>query len=218
MKVDVADYVSKCVTFSQVKAEHQKPYGELQQLEIPKWKWDKVTTDFVTKLPRTARGNDTIWVIVDRLTKSAHFLATKENEKLENLAKLYIREVVTRHGIPFSIVSDRDSRFGSRFWNSLQEELGTKVHLSTAYHPQIDGQSERTIQTLEDMLRAYVIEYGGSWDTHLPLVEFAYNNSYHSSIGGSWDTHLPLVEVFCTRCLTRFRCLPIRLLVALDLR
>ncbi|TLX69655.1 transposase family protein, partial [Labilibacter sediminis] len=112
-----------------------------------------------------------------------HFLATKENEKLENLAKLYVREVVTRHGVPLSIVSDRDSRFASRFWNKLQEELGSKVHLSTAYHPQTDGQSERTIQTLEDMLRACVIEYGGSWDTHLPLVEFAYNNTYHASIG-----------------------------------
>ena len=164
------------------QSSHQKPYGELQQLEISEWKWDKITMDFVTKLPKTAHGNDMICVVVDRLTKSAHFLATKENEKLEILAKLYVREVVTRHGVPLSIVSDRDSRFASRFWQKLQEELGSKVHLSTAYHPQTDGQSERTIQTLEDMLRACVIEYGGSWDTHLPLVEFAYNNTYHASI------------------------------------
>jgi hypothetical protein len=97
------------------------------------------------------------------------------------LADLCNKEIVSRHGIPVSIVSDRDSRFASRFWKRLQEKLGTRVHLSTAYHPQTDGQSERTIQTLEDMLRACVIEYGGSWDSHLPLVEFAYN-SYHESI------------------------------------
>ena len=145
MKRDIANYVARCVTCAQVKAEHQKPYGALQQPEIPVWKWDRITMDFVTKLPKTSKGNDMIWVIVDQLTKSAHFLATKETEKLENLAKLYIREVVSHHGIPLSIISDRDSRFASRFWKRLQEELGTRVNLSTAYHPQTDGQSERTI-------------------------------------------------------------------------
>ena len=183
MKIDIAKFVEKCVTCSQVKAEHQKPYGTLQQLEIPEWKWDHITMDFVTKLPKTRKGNDMVWVIVDRLTKSAHFLATRENAPLEKLAKLYVDEVVSRHGIPLSIVSDRDSRFASNFWKSLQRELGTKVHLSTAYHPQTDGQSERTIQTLEDMLRACVMEYGGAWDSHLPLIEFSYNNSHHASIG-----------------------------------
>jgi hypothetical protein len=183
MKNDIGLFVQKCVTCAQVKAEHQKPYGSLQQLEVPEWKWDHITMDYVTKLPRTPRSNDMIWVIVDRLTKSAHFLPTRETASMESLAKLYVNEVVTRHGVPLSIVSDRDSRFVSNFWKSLQRELGTKVHLSTAYHPQTDGQSERTIQTLEDMLRACVMEYGGAWDTHLPLIEFAYNNSYHASIG-----------------------------------
>jgi hypothetical protein len=182
MKIDIADFVAKCLTCSQVKAQHQKPFGELQQLRVPDWKWDDITMDFVTKLPRTPKGNDMIWVIVDRLTKSARFLATKETERLSKLAELYIREIVSRFGIPKSIVSDRDSRFASKFWNRLQQELGTRVHLSIAYHPQTDGQSERTIQTLEDMLRACVIDFGGSWDSHLPLVEFAYNNSYHDSI------------------------------------
>ncbi|KAJ9566252.1 hypothetical protein OSB04_002218 [Centaurea solstitialis] len=139
--------------------------------------------DFVTKLPRTLRGHDTIWVIVDRLTKSAHFLEMRETLPMDQLAKLYIKEIVRRHGVPLSIVSDRDSRFTSQFWHGLQEGLGTKLKLSTAYHPQTDGQSERTIQTLEDMLRSCVIDFGGNWDTHLPLVEFAYNNSFHSSIG-----------------------------------
>ncbi|KAJ9557799.1 hypothetical protein OSB04_012413 [Centaurea solstitialis] len=183
MKLDVASYVEKCVTCLQVKAEHQKPYGSLQPLEIPEWKWEHITMDFVTKLPRTLRGHDTIWVIVDRLTKIAHFLEMRETLPMDKLAKLYINEVVRRHGVPLSIVSDRDSRFTSRFWDGLQEGLGTKLKLSTVYHPQTDGQSERTIQTLEDMLRSCVIDFGGNWDTHLPLVEFAYNNSYHSSIG-----------------------------------
>src|SRR3990170_215691 len=167
MKGDVGMFMQKCVTCAQVKAEHQKPYGKLQQLDIPEWKWDHITMDFVTKLPRTPRSSDMIWVVVDQLTKSAHFLATRETAPLEKLAKLYVDEVVSKHGIPLSIVSDRDSRFVSNFWQSLQRELGTRVHLSTAYHPQTDGQSERTIQTLEDMLRACVMEYGGAWDTHL---------------------------------------------------
>ncbi|KAJ9543424.1 hypothetical protein OSB04_023131 [Centaurea solstitialis] len=183
MKLDVASYVEKCVTCLQVKAEHQKPYGSLQPLDIPEWKWEHITMDFVTKLPRTLRGHDTIWVIVDRLTKSAHFLEMRETLPLDQLAKLYIKEIVRRHGVPLSIVSDRDSRFTSQFWHGLQEGLGTKLKLSTAYHPQTDGQSERTIQTLEDMLRSCVIDFGGNWYTHLPLVEFAYNNSFHSSIG-----------------------------------
>ncbi|GJY89145.1 putative reverse transcriptase domain-containing protein [Tanacetum coccineum] len=131
---------------------------------------------------RTSSGHDTIWVIVDRLTKSAHFLPMREDYKMERLARLYLNEIVARHGVPISIISDRDSRFTSRFWQSMQEALGTRLDMSTAYHPQTDGQSERTIQTLEDMLRACVLDFGGSWDVHLPLVEFSYNNSYHSSV------------------------------------
>ncbi|GJY34481.1 putative reverse transcriptase domain-containing protein [Tanacetum coccineum] len=138
--------------------------------------------DFVTKLPRTSSGHDTIWVIVDRLTKSAHFLPMREDYKMERLARLYLNEIVARHGVPISIISDRDSHFTSRFWQSMQEALGTRLDMSTTYHPQTDGQSERTIQTLEDMLRACVLDFGGSWDVHLPLVEFSYNNSYHSSV------------------------------------
>ncbi|KAJ9542437.1 hypothetical protein OSB04_028943 [Centaurea solstitialis] len=182
MKRDIATYVSKCLTCAKVKAEHQKPSGLLQQPEIPEWKWEQISMDFVTKLPKTKKGHDTIWVIVDRLTKSAHFLPIKETYSIDKLAQLYVGEIVMRHGVPISIISDRDSRFTSRFWQSLQAALGTRVDLSTAYHPQTDGQTERTIQTLEDTLRACVLEFGGSWDGHLPLVEFSYNNSYHASI------------------------------------
>ncbi|GJX93441.1 putative reverse transcriptase domain-containing protein [Tanacetum coccineum] len=135
-----------------------------------------------SKLPSQKSGHNTIWVIVDRLTKSAHFLAIREDYSTEKLAKIYVDEIVARHGVPVSIISDRDGRFTSRCWQTVQKALGTRLDMSTAYHPQTDGQSERTIQTLEDMLRACVIDFGGSWDVHLPLAEFSYNNSYHSSI------------------------------------
>ncbi|GJS91120.1 putative reverse transcriptase domain-containing protein [Tanacetum coccineum] len=163
-----------------VKAECQKPSSV--QPKIPMWKWERIMMDFVTKHPKTSNGHDKIWVIVDRLTKSAHFNPTRETDSMETLTRLYIKEIVSRHGVPISIISDRDSHFTSRFWQSLQKALGTQLDMSTAYHPETDGQSERTIQTLEDMLRAYVIDFGKGWEKHLPLVEFSYNNSYHASI------------------------------------
>ncbi|GJZ62950.1 putative reverse transcriptase domain-containing protein [Tanacetum coccineum] len=138
--------------------------------------------DFISGLPRTPSGYDSIWVIVDRLTKSAHFLPMKKTDTIEKLTQLYLKEIVCIHGVPISIISDRDNHFTSRFWRSLQKALGTNLDMSTAYHPQTDGQSERTIQTLEDMLRACVIDFISSWDRHLPLVEFSYNNSDHVSI------------------------------------
>ncbi|KAK9077950.1 hypothetical protein SSX86_002007 [Deinandra increscens subsp. villosa] len=183
MKKDIALYVAKCLTCSKVKAEHQRPAGLLEQPLIPVWKWENIAMDFITKLPRTSKGCDTIWVIVDRLTKSAHFLPIMETDGAPILAQIFLKEIVCRHGTPLSIISDRDTRFMSHFWQSLHASLGTQLDYSTAYHPQTDGQSERTIQTLEDMLRACVIDYGGSWSSFLPLIEFSYNNSYHSSIG-----------------------------------
>ncbi|GKA66511.1 putative reverse transcriptase domain-containing protein [Tanacetum coccineum] len=155
-------YVSKCLTCSKVKAEHQKPSGLLQQLEIPDWKWENITMDFINKLPRTSSGHDSVWVIINRLTKSAHFLAVREDYKTEKLARLYINEIVARHGVPISIIYDRNSYFTSRFWQSLQKALGKRLDMSTAYHPQTDGQSECTIQKLEDMLRACSIDFGGN--------------------------------------------------------
>nr|GEX59387.1 reverse transcriptase domain-containing protein [Tanacetum cinerariifolium] len=144
--------------------------------------YEGIVMDFVTKLPRTSSGHDTIWVIVDRLTKSAYFLPMREDYKMDRLDRLYLNERVARHGVPISIISYRDIRFTSRFWQSMQEALGTRLDMSMTYHPQTDGQSERTIQTLEDMLKACVLDFGGSWDVHLLLVEFLYNNSYHSSV------------------------------------
>ncbi|GJV64256.1 putative reverse transcriptase domain-containing protein [Tanacetum coccineum] len=182
MKADITTYVSKCLTCAKVKAEHQRPSGFLVQPEIPQWKWDNITMYFITKLPKSSQGYDTIWVIVDRLTKSAIFVPMRETDPMEKLARMYLKKVATRHGIPVSIIYDRDPRFASNFWRSLQKALCTSLDMSTAYHPQTDKQSERTIQTLGDMMRACVIEFGKGWVNRLPLVQFSYNNSYHASI------------------------------------
>ncbi|XP_050373418.1 uncharacterized protein LOC126791060, partial [Argentina anserina] len=147
------------------------------------WKWEQISMDFVTGLPRSKKGHDTIWVIVDRLTKSAHFLPVSMKYSVDVLGKLYVDEVVRLHGAPVSIVSDRDARFTSKFWGGLQKAMGTTLDMSTAFHPQTDGQTERVNQVMEDMLRACVLDFKGSWEDHLRLIEFAYNNSYHSSIG-----------------------------------
>ncbi|KAL4025962.1 hypothetical protein IC575_014368 [Cucumis melo] len=137
--------------------------------------------DFLFGLPRTSSGHDGIWVIVDRLTKTTRFIPIKMTSTLDQLARLYIDKIVGQYGVPVSIVSDRDLRFTSKFWPSLQKAIGIWLKFSTSFHPQTDGQSERTIQTLEDMLKACVLQLKGSWDTHLPLMEFAYNNNYQSS-------------------------------------
>ena len=151
--------------------------------------------DFVVGVPKMMGKYDSIWVIVDRLTKSAHFIPVKVTYNAEKLAKLYISEVVRLNGVPLSIISDRGTQFTSMFWKTLDAELGTRLDLSTAFHPQTDGQSERTIQVLEDMLRACVIEFGGQWDSFLPLAEFSYNNSYHSSINMA-----PFEALYGSRC------------------
>ena len=182
MKREVAEYVSKCFICQHVKTERQKPYGLLQPLPIPEWKWERITMDFVFKLPPTFQRHDGIWVVVDRLTKSAHFLPIHEKFSPQKLAELFMNHIVSLHGVPVLIISDRDPRFTSRFWKGLMKELGVKLNLSTAFHPQTDGQYERTIQTLEDMLRSCVLQFKGHWNEYLPLAEFTYNNSYHSSI------------------------------------
>nr|GEV04473.1 reverse transcriptase domain-containing protein [Tanacetum cinerariifolium] len=162
--------------------ECQKPSGLLIQPEIPIWKWERITMDFITKLPKTSNGHDTIWVIIDRLIKSAHFIPTRETNSMETLTRLYINEKVSRYRVLISIISDHNNHFTSRFWQSMQSALGTQLDMSTAYHPETDGQSERTIQTLKDKLRACVIDFGKGWERHLPLIEFSYNDSYHASI------------------------------------
>ncbi|KAA0035748.1 pol protein [Cucumis melo var. makuwa] len=171
------------VVCQQVKAPRQKPAGLLQPLSIPEWKWENVSMDFIIGLPRTLRGFTVIWVVVDRLTKSAHFVPGKSTYTASKWAQLYMSEIVRLHGVPVSIVSDRDARFTSKFWKGLQTAMGTRLDFSTAFHPQTDGQTERLNQVLEDMLRACALEFPGSWDSHLHLMEFAYNNSYQATIG-----------------------------------
>nr|GEZ22483.1 putative reverse transcriptase domain-containing protein [Tanacetum cinerariifolium] len=156
---------------------------------------DNITMDFFTKLPKSPQGFDTIWVIVDRLTKSAHFLPIRKNDPLDKLTRLYLNRIVARHKIPVSIICDRDGRFTSNFWRSFQKALGTDISMSTAYHPETNGQSERTIQTLKDMLRACVIDFGKGWVKHLPLCKFSYNNSYHTSIKAA-----PYEALYCQKC------------------
>src|SRR5512142_650567 len=182
MRREVAEYVALCDVCQRVKAEHQKPAGLLQLLKIPEWKWEEIGMDFITGLPRTSAGHDSIWVVVDRLTKVAHFIPVKTTYTGHKLAELYMARVVCLHGVPRKIVSDRGSQFTSKFWQKLQSELGTRLNFSTAYHPQTDGQTERVNQILEDMLRACVLDFGGSWDKNLPYAEFSYNNSYQASL------------------------------------
>ncbi|GJR26904.1 putative reverse transcriptase domain-containing protein [Tanacetum coccineum] len=154
MKADIATYVNKCLTCARVKAEHQRPSRLLVQPKIPQWKWDNITIDFVIKLPKLSQGHDTIWMIVDRLTKFVIFIPIRENDPMEKLTRMYLKE----------------------------KALGTSLDISTTYHPETDGQSKRIIQNLKYMLCACVINFGNSWIKHLPLVEFSYNNSYHASI------------------------------------
>jgi hypothetical protein len=182
MKQDIAEYIAKCDVCSKVKAEHQKPAGLLQPLKVPDWKWDQITMDFITGLPRTKSGYDSIWVVVDRLTKVSHFIPVKTTYTSVKLADIYMKRIVCLHGVSRSIVSDRGTHFTSHFWKQLHENLGTRLEFSTTFHPQTDGQTERVNQVLEDMLRACALEYGSSWDDNLPYAEFSYNNSYQASI------------------------------------
>ena len=173
----MVEFVAQCPNCQQVKYEHLRPGRTLQRMPIPEWKWERIAMDFVVGLPKTMGKYDSIWVIVDILTKSCHFILVKVTYNVEKLARLYISEVVRLPGVPLSIISDRGTQFTSKFWKTLHAELGTRLDLSTAFHPKTDGQSERTIQVLEDMLRACVIEFGGHWDNFLPLEEFSYNDS-----------------------------------------
>ncbi|KAK8947216.1 hypothetical protein KSP39_PZI007468 [Platanthera zijinensis] len=183
LKKDIAAYVAKCRTCALVKAECQRPSGFLKSLPVPQWKFEDISMDFVHGLQRSQRGHDSIWVIVDRLTKVAHFQPNKRDDSVETLAKLYVEQIVRLHGVPRSIVSDRDGRFTSKDWRLVHQMLGTKLAFSTAFHPQTDGQTERTNRTMEDMLRMCALDFGKNWEEHLVMVEFAYNNSHQASIG-----------------------------------
>jgi hypothetical protein len=151
-------------------------------LQVPEWKWEEIVMDFIVGLPRTQSGYDSIWVIVDRLTKVAHVIPVKTTYSRPQLVEMYMSRIVCLHGVPKKIVSDRGTQFTSKFWKRLHETLDTQLRFSSAYHPQTDGQTERVNQILEDMLRACALQYGRSWDKSLPYAEFFYNNSYQESL------------------------------------
>jgi hypothetical protein len=197
LKRDVAAHVAMCDVCQRVKAEHQRPTGLLHPLKIPERKWEEIGMDFIVGLPRTPAGYDSIWVIVDRLTKVAHFILVKTTYSGAKLAELYMARIVCLHGVPKKIVPDRGSQFTSRYWKKLHESLDTRLNFSSAYHPQTDGQTERTNQVLEDMLRACALKHGGSWDKSLPYAEFSYNNSYQASLKMS-----PFEALYGRKCRT----------------
>ncbi|WVZ94000.1 hypothetical protein U9M48_039944 [Paspalum notatum var. saurae] len=197
MKREIAKYVSECDVCQRVKADHLKPAGMLQPLAVPAWKWEDIHMDFIVGLPRTQKGYDSIWVIIDRFTKSAHFIPVKTTYRAKQYAELYISRIVSLHGVPLTITSDRGSLFLSHFWEQLQTALGTNLIHSSAYHPQTSGQVERVNQILEDMLRACALTYSTKWDECLPLAEFAYNNSYQKSLDMA-----PFEALYGRRCRT----------------
>ncbi|WVZ63317.1 hypothetical protein U9M48_012958 [Paspalum notatum var. saurae] len=197
MKREIAKYMLECDVCQRIKADHLKPAGMLQPLAIPAWKWEDVHMDFIVRLPRTQKGYDSIWVIIDRLTKSAHFLPVKTHYTAAAYAEIYISRIVSLHGVPQTITSDRGSLFVSRFWEQLQTTLGTNLIRSSAYHPQTSGQVERVNQILEDMLKACALTYSTKWDECLPLAEFANNNSYQKSLEMA-----PFEALYGRRCRT----------------
>ena len=182
LKCDIVKFIAQCFIFQQVKDKHQRPGGKLQPISIPEWKWENITMDFVSGLPKSLGGNDIVWVIFDRLKKSAHFLPIRTTFIMDKLASLYVKEIVRLHRVSVSIVLDRDTRFTSNFLRSLQNALRTQLNFSTAFHLQTNGQSKRIIQILKDMLRTCVLDFGGSWEDHMPLVEFSHNNNFQTSI------------------------------------
>ncbi|WVZ84401.1 hypothetical protein U9M48_031438 [Paspalum notatum var. saurae] len=197
MKREIVKYVSECDVCQKVKADHLKPAGMLQPLAVPAWKWEDIHMDFIVGLPRTQKGYDSIWVIIDRFTKSAHFIPVKNRYHAQNYTEIYVSRIVSLHGVPKTITSDRGSLFISRFWEQLHAALGTKLIRSSAYHPQTSGQVERVNQILEDMLRACALTYSTKWDECLPLAEFAYNNSYQKSLEMA-----PFEALYGRRCRT----------------
>jgi hypothetical protein len=158
MKVDIVNFVAICLECQQVKAEHRHPAGLLQPHAIPESKWEVISMDFIMGLPLTARRHDSIFVVVDTLMKSAHFIHVRTMYQAHEIARLFINEIVILHGVPKSIISDRGSAFTGRFWASFLEALGTQLNFSTVYHPKTDGQTERMNQNLEDMLHMYVMD------------------------------------------------------------
>ena len=182
MAAGIKTWCPKCESCQRVKADHRKPKGALKPLEVPDRRWESVSMDLITDLPVTRKGHDSIFVVVDRLSKMVHLEAFTKTISAQGLAAVYADRVFRYHGVPQSIVSDRDTRFTSLFWKELAQRLGTQLRMSTAYHPQTDGQTERVNGVLEDTVRHFVGPFQQGWDELLAPVEFALNNPWHHSI------------------------------------
>eukprot|EP00253_Pinus_taeda_P012907 PITA_12907 len=182
MKHDIIQFVARCLECQQVKVDHCHPADLLQPHDIPMTKWKIISMEFVIELPLTSQRHNVILVVVDKLTKNVHFIPVRDTYKVADVARVFINEIIRFHGVPKKIISDRDSRFTSIIWTCMQSALGTQLNLSTTYHPDTDGQTERVNQVLEDMLRMYVMDQQSHWEKYLSLIEFAYNNNYQSSI------------------------------------
>ncbi|CAI7912114.1 unnamed protein product [Closterium sp. NIES-53] len=176
MLTDVQRHVASCPTCQVMKSSRKRPTGQLQPIPPPERAWQQETMDFVTGLLAGASGNDAILVIVDRLTKMAHFAACKKSITAEETAPLFIATIVRLHGIPAAIISECDTKFTNNFWRNLWQQFGTRLQFSSSYHPETDGQTERTNQTMEQLIRA-TCDDPTTWEQQLPLIEFAYNNS-----------------------------------------
>ena len=185
MDAEIQQYVTGCDSCQRNKPSQQATMGLLQPLPVPVRPWQQVSLDLITQLPKSRAGNDAIVVFVDKLTKMVHYVATTTTVSAPQLAELFLREVVRHHGVPESILSDRDPRFTAHFWRAFWDRLGSKLMMSTAYHPQTDGQTERANRTLEEMLRSYVNSNQTDWDQHLATLELAINNAKQASTGFS---------------------------------
>ncbi|KAL3534821.1 hypothetical protein ACH5RR_003282 [Cinchona calisaya] len=180
MKSDVVNLCNKCIDCQRAKSK-LKPHGLYMPLPVPSHHWTDISMDFVSGIPRSKSGKDSIFVVVDRFSKMAHFIPCTKSDDASHIASVFFREIVRLHGIPHTIVSDRDVKFLSHFWRVLWNKLGTKLLFSTAYHPQTDGQTEVVNRTLGTLLRAVLKRNLKTWEDCLPIVEFAYNRAMHSS-------------------------------------
>ncbi|GJP48626.1 hypothetical protein CLOM_g7917, partial [Closterium sp. NIES-68] len=180
---DVQKFFTSCDTCQLMKSSKQKKAGLLQPLPVPEQPWQVVSLDFITGLPPTTSGHDTILVVIDKFSKMGHFIPTHTTARTEETAQLFVRYIISQHGIPTTLISDRDPKFTSKFWKELMSLLGTKLAMSSAYHPQTDGQTERLNQIVEQLFRAACKDEISKWDLHLPVQEFAYNNATHAATG-----------------------------------
>jgi hypothetical protein len=185
MKKEVVECIVKCLECQKVKTNQRHPVGFLHLFPILEWKWEVVTIDFITKLPRIAKQHDSIMMVVDNLTKVAHFIPAKLTHKETKIVDIYMKEIFRLHGVPKEIVSNKDPKFTSNFGKGLFKGFGTNMNFITTYHLESDGKTKRVNQVNEDILRMCVMDKPSKWEDYLHLVDFDYNNGYRASLNMS---------------------------------